>query len=264
MNREDRAGERHPVRDRRTPRLTRRKYSLTLMPLTDTVYGEFVQDICGRMQTRRFAVPRTNLRSLKARLEGCLLHPERVLFLDVETTGLSPHYDTVTIIGWSFGGCATTMIRGADAQLLHRDFEYAKSLVTFNGIRFDTKFIARAFPRIAFPRVHLDLMYICHALGLRGGQKEIEKATGINVRDASTSLNGAMAVKLWQRYLRGDREALRRLILYNRADVAALGAILDEVVRKMNARFELSMSMGSVRFMSWSAPSDWRTLPDVL
>ena len=210
---------------------------------------------------RRFTVPRMNLKKLKARLEECLHCPERGLFLDIETTGLSPHFDDITVIGWSFGGCAKTMIRGANAYLLHRDFRHAKFLVTFNGIRFDAKFIARDFPGIVFPRVHLDLMYICHALGLHGTQKEIERATGIDVRDESIRFNGVTAIKLWQRHLRGDREALRKLILYNRADVAALGAILDEVVRRMNDRFDLSK--GAVRFMNWSAPSDWRTLPEV-
>ena len=213
------------------------------------------------MKTRRFTVPRTNLRKLKAKLEECSLCPERVLFLDVETTGLRPYYDDVTVIGWSFGGCARTLIRGADSYRLHRDFKHAKFLVTFNGGRFDTKFIAREFPDIAFPRVHLDLMYVCRWLGLTGGQKEIERAIGIGVRDESTRFNGVTAVILWRRYLRGDREALRRLILYNRTDVAAMGAILDEVVRRMNARFELST--GSARFKDWSAPAGWRTLPDV-
>ena len=202
-----------------------------------------------------------NLERLKTRLEECLRCPERGLFLDVETTGLSPHFDDITVIGWSFGGCAKTVVRGANAYFLHRDFTHAKFLVTFNGIRFDTKFIARDFPRIAFPRVHLDLMYICHALGLHGTQKEIERATGIDVRDESIRFNGVTAVKLWQRHLRGDREALRKLILYNRADVAALGAILDEIVHRMNARFDLSM--GPVRFMNWSAPPDWESLPEV-
>lgn len=54
-------------------------------------------------------------------------------FLDVETTRLSPHFDDITVIGWSFGGCAKTMIRGVNAYLLQRDFRHAKFLVTFAG-----------------------------------------------------------------------------------------------------------------------------------
>ena len=213
------------------------------------------------MTPRRSAIPRAHLRKLRAVIEECSRCPERVLFLDVETTGLDPFYDDITVIGWSFDGSARTMIRGADSYLLRSDLERAQFLVTFNGGRFDTRFIARAFPGIVFPRVHLDLMYVCRCVGLTGGQKEIERAVGISLRDEATNLDGATAVMLWRRYLQGHREALRRLILYNRTDVAAMGAILDEVVRRMNARVKLST--GPVCFLDWSAPSRWRELPEV-
>ncbi len=213
------------------------------------------------MKTRRLTRPHANLRKLHAQLVECSRYPERVLFLDVETTGLNTHRDEITVIGWSFGGCAKTVIRGADPSLLRSDFRHAKLLITFNGGRFDTKFVARELPEMVLPKVHFDLMYLCRHVGLIGGQKEIEKTIGIDFRDDASAITGVTAVALWRKYLQGDREALRRLILYNRVDVAAMGAILDEVIRRMSARSELPMN--DVCFRDWSAPAGWRALLNV-
>ena len=210
--------------------------------------------------TRRPERTRANPRSLRGRLIECARYPERVLFLDVETTGLDPDHDEITVIGWSFGGCTRSMVRGANEDLLRNDFQQAKALVTFNGGRFDTKFVARAFPGITFPKVHIDLLQLCRRVGLNGGQKAIEKALGIDLRDEATRVDGLHAVELWHKYVHGDREALRTLVLYNRVDVAAMGAILDEVVRRISARIDLSMY--GVRFRDWSAPEGWRTLDE--
>ena len=212
------------------------------------------------MEKMRFARPRASLRKLRNQLVECSRFPERVLFLDIETTGLR-RYDDITVIGWSFGGCANTLVKGNDTTLLREDFQQAKFLVTFNGGRFDAKFVAREFPEMVFPRAHMDLMYLCRGLGLTGGQKEIEKTLGIDLRYGMRKMNGVTAVALWRKYVQGDREALRRLILYNRVDVAALGAILDEVVSRMNLQTEVSI--GKVRFRDWSAPAGWQTVPDV-
>ncbi len=213
------------------------------------------------MRTRRQTRSHANLRKLHAQLVECSRYPERILFLDVETTGLNPHHHEITVIGWSFGGCARTIVRGADPSLLRSDLGYAKFLITFNGGRFDTKFVTRELPGIMLPKVHFDLMYLCRHVGLIGGQKEIEKTLGIDFRCEASAITGVTAVALWRKYLLGDREALQRLILYNRVDIAAMGAILDEVIFRMSARFALPMN--DVRFRDWSAPAGWRALPDV-
>lgn len=200
-------------------------------------------------------------RKLRAQFLDCSLWPERVLFLDVETTGLNPQYDKITVMGWSFGGCASTLIAGQDPRLLREDVARANALVTFNGGLFDLKFIRREHPEIVFPRTHIDLMYLCRRIGLRGGQKSIENALGIDLRGDESQMDGADAVVLWHKYTHGDRDALRKLVLYNRADVAAIGAILDQIVDQMNLRSDLSLS--DVRFRDWSAPPGWQTFSGV-
>lgn len=208
-----------------------------------------------RRTTGRF----THLRKLCAQLAECSRHPEEVLFLDVETTGLDPSRHEITVIGWAFGGRARTIVNGAAPDLFREDLEHARFLVTFNGGRFDTRFVARYLPGIAFPRVHMDLLNLCRSVGVSGGQKAIEKAFQIDMREGVTEVSGLTAVSLWNQHLQGNQEALRRLILYNRSDIAAMGAILDEVVRRMNNRFGLPMT--EVRFRDWSAPPGWRRLP---
>ena len=209
-----------------------------------------------------WASPRTIPPKLQGQLTLCTSFPDQVLFLDIETTGLSHYYDEITIIGWTFGGAAKTLVKGQDPAPLLEDVARAKALVTFNGIRFDTRFITKEIPEVAFPETHIDLMYLCRRLGLKGGQKAIEKTLEIRFRDDIGDVDGAAAVLLWHQYLRGDVAALRKLVRYNRADIAAMGAILDCAIPCFV--FHPDMFLEEVSFREWSAPEDWRILPDPL
>jgi uncharacterized protein YprB with RNaseH-like and TPR domain len=55
---------------------------------------------------------------LKEQLALCASYPDQVLFLDIETTGLSHYYDEITVVGWAFNGKASTFVKGADHQSL--------------------------------------------------------------------------------------------------------------------------------------------------
>jgi len=165
--------------------------------------------------------------SLSPLLEG----PRGILFLDIETTGLSRYYDYVTLIGFAIDGAYEVLLAGEDPWPLLEAVERAHSLVTFNGSGFDLAFLEDLLGEVRWPRHHVDLRYACRAMGHTGTQKEIEKKLGISCRDGVEGVDGAAAVVLWHRYMRGDRSALRQLIEYNRADVQAMGLILDHVVR---------------------------------
>ncbi len=86
------------------------------------------------------AVPK----DLRDKLAICHEHPEQVLFLDIETTGLSHFYDEITLVGWAKGGRSGTFIKGQDPSELFDVTRDAMAVVTFNGIRFD-KFDDRSF-----------------------------------------------------------------------------------------------------------------------
>ena len=195
---------------------------------------------------------------LQEQLALCASFPEHVLFLDIETTGLSHFYDEITIVGWTFGGTAKTLVKGQDPRPLVNDAARAKVLVTFNGIRFDTKFITKELPQVVLPDTHIDLMYLCRRVGLKGGQKAIENELNIRVRDDLADMDGAAAVVLWHRYMRGDTAALQKLIRYNRADIAAMGAILDLTIPRF--AFHPDLFLEETSFRAWSAPDGWLDL----
>jgi predicted nuclease with RNAse H fold len=163
-------------------------------------------------------------------LQPLLENPAGAMFLDIETTGLSRHYDYITLIGYEVSGNYHVWLPGQDDSHFRGAIAAATSLVTFNGSTFDLPFLETFFGGLGWPKHHIDLRYACRRIGLSGGQKAIEKELLINCRDGIEDIDGPMAVILWHRYLRGDKAALRQLIEYNRADVRAMAHLLDHVL----------------------------------
>lgn len=153
--------------------------------------------------------------------------PDKTLFLDIETTGLSRYYDTITVIGWSLGEDYGFFVKGQDDGRLRQVLQMAKVLVTFNGTLFDIPFIAHEYPHLLIPKIHVDLRFLARRAGLTGGQKEIERILEIK-RDARVlEVGGEMAPVLWNDYTRGKTGALERLLRYNAADIRGMKHILD-------------------------------------
>lgn len=182
-------------------------------------------------------------------------HPSSVIFVDIETTGLSRHYDYVTLVGYEIGREYHVLLPGGDDQHFRAALARATSIVTFNGSSFDLPFLADTYEGLQWPKHHVDLRYACKRLGLTGGQKAIEQKLRISCREGLEGVDGAMAVVLWHRYLRGDIEALRELIAYNRADVRAMTYILDHVVAEAAPSDLLTRSEQLHRFCAAHATS---------
>jgi predicted nuclease with RNAse H fold/dephospho-CoA kinase len=198
-------------------------------------------------------------RSFQLELIAALSDPAKVLFLDVETTGLSWYYDEITLVGWLVDGVYRVYIAGDDPKPLLDALRAASTLVTFNGKLFDTVFLRKAFHDITLPKFHADLRYLGRRAGLNGGQKAIENALGIEIRKGLEDLDGAHAVLLWYRYLRGDVSSLRRLIDYNRCDVAALRHILDKIIERLITSPDfwssgLTFSKNPYAVSGWASP----------
>lgn len=198
-------------------------------------------------------------KALRDKLALCHEYPERMLFLDIETTGLSHFYDEITIVGWAMNGKSGTFIKGREPIELLRAARESVAVVTFNGIRFDQRFLKQEFPDVQLPDVHIDLMYLCRRVGLTGGQKSIETQLGVNFRQDLEGVDGFAAVLLWHQYLRGDLSALRRLIAYNRADIAAMGSLMDHALSRLG--YEPDLIGRAVSFVEWSDPKDRRRMP---
>ncbi len=166
-------------------------------------------------------------------LSAVLQAPDRVLFLDIETTGLSWHYDQITMVGWAMDGRYEALWAGQDPSPLHEALEAASAVVTFNGTQFDLKFLRRQLPDLRWPSAHLDLRYPARRVGLVGGQKAIESHLGFERQGIDEGTDGAEAVRLWYRYQRGDATAAKMLATYNKWDVAGMCLILDEIVERL-------------------------------
>jgi len=178
-------------------------------------------------------MPSAARRRADRQLLSALDRSRATLFLDIETTGLSRYYDEVTLVGFMREGRYSVHIAGDDPAELLDAVASADTLVTFNGTMFDLPFLRQTFKAIRVPEVHIDLRYATRRHGLTGGQKAIERLLGIDARSGLEEIDGAQAVLLWHRYLRGDMAALDVLIRYNVADVWAMTAILDHVADRV-------------------------------
>lgn len=155
----------------------------------------------------------------------------RIAFVDIETTGISRWDNQITLIGIYDGNTPHIYIQGqnlADADQKLKSFDL---LVTFNGKQFDLPFIEEHF-QTSYPAVHLDLRYMLRELGLQGGLKSIERQLGISRDDDVAAIDGFEAVRLWRRYQRGDKEALRLLVKYNQDDIVNLKTLLEYYLQK--------------------------------
>ena len=156
--------------------------------------------------------------------------PAKVMFLDIETTGLSKQYHYVTMVGWMIDGKYDYWLQGTPTKKLFDAVKTAELLITYNGIMFDCKFLDCALKTNIFSsKPNLDLMHLCRRYDQIGGQKKIEDSIGFLRPQSLQNTNGKEAIALWYEFLFGDNRALSKLILYNYFDVQGMAYILDWV-----------------------------------
>jgi len=155
------------------------------------------------------------------------LHPSSDAYLDIETTGLSPRYCEITVVGIHLvSGYESRFIQmvGDDvtADNILRALDGVGTLYTYNGSRFDLPFIyVRLGVNLAKLFSHCDLMYHCWRNNLYGGFKAVERQLGIERQ--LKEVDGLEAVRLWWRWVNDyDEGALATLLEYNKEDVINL------------------------------------------
>jgi hypothetical protein len=155
-------------------------------------------------------------------------------YLDIETTGLSPNYSKITVIGIHLvedGNERFVQLIGDDitSESLLKTLEGVEIIHTYNGSRFDLPFIqAHLGVDLTKEFEHCDLMYDCWQNNLYGGLKRVEQTLGIPRK--LTEINGLEAVRLWWRYVNDyDQDALKTLCEYNREDVVNLKTLKEKV-----------------------------------
>ena len=163
------------------------------------------------------------------------MQPRVEAYLDIETTGLSPSYCEITVVG-------ICLCNGAEMQFIQlvgdeiSDVSLMKALegvdviYTYNGSRFDLPFIScRLGVNLAQLSAHQDLMYDCWRNNLYGGFKAVERQLGIERRLKEVS--GYDAVRLWWKYVNDyDEDALSKLLEYNKEDVVNLKVLKERLL----------------------------------
>jgi uncharacterized protein len=158
-------------------------------------------------------------------------------YLDIETTGLSPDFSQITVIGiYLTDGVEERFVQlvGEEitADAIMEAVKGVTALYTYNGRRFDLPFIyACCGVNLEKECRHIDLMNHCWQNNLFGGLKAVERSLGIdrNIKE----VDGLEAIRLWWRYVNDyDKEALKILLDYNREDVVNLKTLKHKLASK--------------------------------
>ena len=166
---------------------------------------------------------------------------EQTCFLDIECDGRG---ETVTVVGVFDAEGPHAFVHGVnlDVAALNETFARSAIVATFNGTSFDLPVLRRAFPGLALPPVHVDVLHLWRRLGERGGLKTLEKRLGLPRPATVDGLDGFAAVRLWQQWeLDRDVEALRRIVEYNLYDAIQLRPLLDVARNRAVAYYGLPL-----------------------
>jgi len=137
---------------------------------------------------------------------------DECVYLDIETTGLSSVFDSVTMVGLYDGRKYKVFVEGDNLQEMPAQLRNYSVVVTFNGAGFDLRFLRLAFPDLKLPPIHIDLRWVTRKLGIKGGLKSVEEKFGLRRAESVEDLTGYDATVLWAKHLRGDKSALEQLI----------------------------------------------------
>ncbi len=73
---------------------------------------------------------------------------DQCVYLDIETTGLSPVFDKITVVGLYDGRKYKVFVDGETLHELPEHLRQHSVVVTFNGATFDLRFLKLAFPQL--------------------------------------------------------------------------------------------------------------------
>jgi len=150
---------------------------------------------------------------------------DRIAYLDIETTGLSPHYSHITTIAVYDGTSVHNFVRGENLNEFPTFISRFPAITTFYGKSFDIPFIKHEMG-IGFNQIHFDVCFLLKRLKIKGGLKKIEKRFGIS-RGELEDLDGYTAVLLWNKFRKSKKkEYLETLLAYNNEDVINLEFLL--------------------------------------
>lgn len=173
-------------------------------------------------------------------------NPKELLFLDIETTGLSPSNAQIYLIGaLSYAETSGWILRqwfadslSAEEEILRGFFDFIRgfrTLIHYNGDSFDLPFLLRCAAQygLSAPFSGMDSLDLYRAVrpyrGIFGtermNQKRMEQFLGAKRTDRYT---GAELISVYEEWLGTGEQALQqRLLLHNEEDVSALPQLLS-------------------------------------
>ncbi len=158
----------------------------------------------------------------------CFPHFRKVAYVDIETTGLAPATDYVTVVGLYDGKTVKSYIHGRNLQDFKAELAKYDVIITFNGSMFDVPFLKSRISGLKVPPIHVDLRFLLASLDVRGGLKRIEERFGLVREGDIKGMNGYGAVLIWQAFLkRKEERLLDKLVRYNAADITNLKFLME-------------------------------------
>lgn len=152
---------------------------------------------------------------------------QNAAFLDIETTGLSPDYSIITLVGILDRSGYHSYVYDQNLSDLREALEQYDLIVTYNGASFDLPFIEHHFGSLFQHTAHIDLRFPLRRMGLRGGLKSLERQLDVGRPSDLSALSGYDAVRMWWMWQHGDEGALQTLIRYNAEDVQSLPKLAE-------------------------------------
>jgi len=160
-----------------------------------------------------------------------------IVFLDIETTGLSIYYDKIILVNCLTSNGYMTFVRGGNLEELKEFLKQFKIVVTFNGKLFDVPFLKKELPGIEFPPLHLDLRFLLRSLGISGTLKSIESGFNLKRDPKIKELTGKVIPILWNKFLKYEDSILLDILEYGYFDVRNLVSLLKIfVLRKLEGK----------------------------
>ncbi|KKN08473.1 hypothetical protein LCGC14_1056410 [marine sediment metagenome] len=185
---------------------------------------------------------------------------DRIAYLDIETTGLSPQYSHITTIAVYDGVMVHDFVRGENLNEFPAFISKFPAITTFYGKAFDIPFIKYEMG-IDFNQIHFDVCFLLRRLKIKGGLKRIEKRFGIS-RGGLEDLDGYTAVILWNKFKKTKREEyLETLLAYNNEDVINLEFLLYQVYNLLIEKESFSSS--PLKFPKFYCNNESLSLPRV-
>lgn len=172
-------------------------------------------------------------------------YDEEAVFLDIETTGLSPMRSFIYLIGLVFIDLKKvtmhiTQLIAEDRdeeeeilKLMKEKLKGYKTVVTYNGNSFDLPFIAKRSERYGVEPIAMDSFDMYEKLRLHKDtlkldglkQKNIEKKLGINREDR---YNGGECISFYKDYAKNkNQESFDRFVLHNYDDLLYMPATMS-------------------------------------